>query len=456
MKRNKVPESVSSPTPGAQRAESRRRRVIDAQERERKLPSMSARDPVKDRPILTPEQRRDLLDGRRGQGSPDYMLGELMNPLVEASSFAFGGLPASGVAALKAAGLSVATMAGLERLSESSPKTAQLVNLGMLALAAPGMANSARRAGVKQLNDLLAEPTEQKLKLLYEMVKHRGVRRGNNPDALRKDLGQVLSNGTKGPQREPSQAWTDTITKDLDLMLSDAVSELHERASAQRMHRRTLNRDLRPMVHTQTPMQALKQLIWTHDAEDQQPVKQSRWYADLEKRYGKNRADRMARFVSSSDYADYFLAPGPKGELATDEIAKYAAGGKLINDITEPGEIVIGGSSGINLEGTISRETAVPHDLDFSGYIANASRRTDTPFFLKDGKPLSPQVRNEMFAALSNHDNIENAPLIQKLRSLRPELKDAPFRYARYDWEWGGGDQYKPGVFTVVKKPDIT
>lgn len=57
MKRNKTPESVSSPTPGAQRTESRRKRDIDAKRREEKTPSMMAYDP-RNKPIGS---REDLL-----------------------------------------------------------------------------------------------------------------------------------------------------------------------------------------------------------------------------------------------------------------------------------------------------------------------------------------------------------------------------------------------------------
>lgn len=426
--RNKVPTKASAPLTGARKRKYDEERMMEErermmEERRRNTPKLERRDP-RNVPAMTRAQYRELMGGKGGTGDPDAMLGERMNPLIEAPMFAFGGLPATVKSTLGAVGLTVGTMAGLEKLTESNPRMANLVNLGLLALSAPGIAASARRVGIKQLNDLISEPTEQKLNLLGEMLKyHKKKHNLNGVD-----------------------------DKTIDLALKGAIWELDGR-------RPQAQKDVQYQwqVKKENSVQPGGLHVWTSSTDgEKNPIRGTRWYKDLVQRYGREQAEWIAETVSSPSYEEYFLPPGPKGEPALSEITKYATGKKLIKEITEPGEIIVAGSGGINLDGTISRETAVPHDLDFSGYIANASRRTDIPFYLKDGKPLSPQARDEMFAALSNHDNIENAPLIQKLRNLRPELRDAPFRYARYDWEFGGGAQYEPGVFTVVKKPDIT
>ena len=59
--------------------------------------------------------------------------------------------------------------------------------------------------------------------------------------------------------------------------------------------------------------------------------------------------------------------------------------------------------------------------------------------------------------ALSDRSKIESSPVIQKLRQLYPELRDAKFRYADHDWQWNREERYRPGLFTVPKTtPDAT
>ena len=535
--------------------------AIEAALREERRPKLEARVEPSE-PRMTREQARELMSGRGGQGDPDAMLGERMNPLTTAAMMSLG-LPESAVQTLAAAGMTTVTMAGLEGLREDRPKTAGLLNLALTAASLPGLAAAARRSFVRAVNDVLAEPTEAKLNLLYEMTKAAAERKqGGAPGAPGARITEGLQNlltakespkqldwqgprkqldwqgprippatQKRGPQRlmstgqgrrpqrsapnpqnqgsgRPSHAFyalDDAAKEDLLIRYLEALDDFVDGNTSYRgfgpanqegilgSRLRSVGEQIPPEVRdfidgqlanyngnahnffrelmnderftgfwdwmgrgSRLPLPKESGPVWTIDNTGGLSVKASRWYADLVQRYGEKRAQAMAQFVSSSDYPDYFLPPGPDGQTALDEIRQYASTHKIIRDVTEPGEIVIGGSAGINLEGTISRETAVPHDLDFSGYIANASRRTDIPFYLNDGKPLSPRVRNEMYAALSNRENIENAPIIQKLRRLYPELKDAGFRYARYDWEFSGGTQYKPGVFTIVKRPDIT
>ena len=167
--RNKVPTKASAPLTGARKRKYDEERMME--ERRRNTPKLERRDP-RNVPAMTRAQYRELMGGKGGTGDPDAMLGERMNPLVEAIMFSSGGLPATVKSTLGAAGLTVGTMAGFEKLAESNPRMANLVNLGLLALSVPGIAASARRAGIKQLNDLISEPTEQKLNLLGEMLKY--------------------------------------------------------------------------------------------------------------------------------------------------------------------------------------------------------------------------------------------------------------------------------------------
>lgn len=500
-------------------------------------PSMSALAPGEFEAGWERMQRRrewaeDLLGGRGGTGDVDAMLGERMNPLVEAAMLVPGGGPATtAVRSLVADSvLPVATLAGMEKLAENHPRAAQMAQLALAAASLPGLAKGAKSAIVQLVDDLAAEPTEAKINLLYEMSRAAARRRGGTPGAQEASVLRGLQNllsaeespkqpGWRSPRRlvpssrsqgssRPSHAFyalDDAAKEDLLTNYLEALEDFDSGNTSYRGYGpasregvlgyrlRSAGEQIPPEVRGfidgqlanyngnvhnffreltnderftgfwdwmgrggRIPLPRETGPVWTIDNTRGLSVEGSRWYADLVQRYGEERAQAMAQFVSSPDYPDYFLPPGPDGQAALDEISQYASARKIIRDVTEPGEIVIGGSAGINLEGTISRETAVPHDLDFSGYIANASRRTDIPFYLNDGRPLSPQVRNEMYAALSNHENIESAPIIQKLRRLYPELKDAGFRYARYDWEFNGGAQYKPGVFTVVKRPDIT
>ena len=170
-----------------------------------------------------------------------------------------------------------------------------------------------------------------------------------------------------------------------------------------------------------------------------------RWYEDLTARYGKDRANGMLDVLFNENFRRYFYGRNPQKTLA--DIDKYREMRRIVNAVTEPNEIILGGSAGISSEGTIFRGTAVPHDLDFVGYLDNASRRTDYG---------SEAATRAMVEALSDRARIENSPIIRKLREMYPEARDATFHWPAYDWEIGDGFQYTPGVFTVVKaSPDV-
>ena len=170
-----------------------------------------------------------------------------------------------------------------------------------------------------------------------------------------------------------------------------------------------------------------------------------RWYEDLTARYGKDRANGMLDVLFNENFRRYFYGRNPQQTLA--DIDKYREMRRIVNAVTEPNEIVLGGSAGISSEGTIFRGSAVPHDLDFVGYLDNASRRTDYG---------SEAATRAMVEALSDRARIENSPIIRKLREMYPEARDATFHWPAYDWEIGDGFQYTPGVFTVVKaSPDV-
>ena len=170
-----------------------------------------------------------------------------------------------------------------------------------------------------------------------------------------------------------------------------------------------------------------------------------RWYEDLTARYGKDRADGMLDVLFDENFRRYFYGQNPQKTLA--DIDKYREMRRIVNAVTEPNEIILGGSAGISSEGTIFRGSAVPHDLDFVGYLDNASRRTDYG---------SEAATRAMVEALSDRARIENSPIIRKLREMYPEARNATFHWPAYDWEIGDGFQYTPGVFTVVKaSPDV-
>ena len=169
------------------------------------------------------------------------------------------------------------------------------------------------------------------------------------------------------------------------------------------------------------------------------------WYEDLVARYGKERAHNMLDVLFDENFRRYFYGRNPQQTLA--DIDKYREMRRIVNAITEPNEIILGGSAGISSEGTIFRGSAVPHDLDFVGYLDNASRRTDYG---------SEAATRAMVEALSDRARVENSPIIRKLREMYPEARDATFHWPAYDWEIGDGFQYTPGVFTVVKaSPDV-
>ena len=171
-----------------------------------------------------------------------------------------------------------------------------------------------------------------------------------------------------------------------------------------------------------------------------------RWYEDLTARYGKDRANGMLDVLFNENFRRYFYGQNPQKTLA--DIDKYREMRRIVNAVTEPNEIILGGSAGISSEGTIFRGSAVPHDLDFVGYLDNASRRTDYG---------SEAATRAMVEALSDRARVENSPIIRKLREMYPEARDATFHWPAYDWEIGDGFQYTPGVFTVIKaSPDVT
>ena len=178
-------------------------------------------------------------------------------------------------------------------------------------------------------------------------------------------------------------------------------------------------------------------------------IKGTEAYARWVDEFGSAEADSFLRTLRDPVFRRYFYGDDPV--FAASEMETYAKARNTINAVTEPYEIVLGGSAGISQEGRIGRGSAVPHDLDFSGYIANASREP-----LRPGG-LTEEARARVAAALTDRANIENAPVILKLRELYPELRDATFRYATRDWEFGGGSQYEPGTFTVPKvSPSFT
>lgn len=175
------------------------------------------------------------------------------------------------------------------------------------------------------------------------------------------------------------------------------------------------------------------------------PVAQDRWYGNLVKRFGSDVADRIRDTFNSKWFKRFFYGDDPAE--TTRLLRKYEALRSVYDKIAEPGEILLGGSSSIGSEGTIVR-SEIGHDLDFQAPIANASRRTDIG---------TPEATAAMVAALKNRANIENAPVIQKLRRLYPQLKDAKFRYAERKFQWWGDEKYQPDVFTVaIPEPAVT
>lgn len=168
-----------------------------------------------------------------------------------------------------------------------------------------------------------------------------------------------------------------------------------------------------------------------------------KWADDIKARFGEDTAKLAVDYLTKkrSSILNFFYGTDPN---VRDNIRQYGVARKMMNDILEPYEIIGSGSSGISVDGTISRKSAVLHDQDIAAYIRGASRRTDW---------TSPEAQAASTAALMDNANIENAPVIQKLRKLYPSLRDAKFRYATEDWEWSSnspkGSQYVEGVFTV-------
>ena len=171
---------------------------------------------------------------------------------------------------------------------------------------------------------------------------------------------------------------------------------------------------------------------------------QDRWYSRLKARFGEDLADAFRSTYRHRYFDRYFYGDNPEATLGL--YKKYETLRGIYDKIAEPNKILLGGSSSIGSEGTILRNE-IGHDLDFQANIANASGRTDIG---------TPEATAAMVAALKNRANVENAPVIQKLRRLYPQLANAKFRYAERKFQWRGDDKYQPDVFTVpIPEPSV-
>ena len=419
--RNKVPTKASTTLTGARKRKYDEERMME--ERRRSTPKLERRDP-RNVPAMTRAQYRELMSGKGGTGDPDAMLGERMNPLIEAPMFAFGGLPATVKSTLGAVGLTVGTMAGLEKLAESSPRTVKLVNLGLLALSVPGIAASARRAGIKQLNDLVSEPTEQKLKLLAEMLKaHKKKHNLTGVDDKTIDL--ALKGATRELDRRRPQA---PVGKSSDIQIGKNVQNL---------------------LKWVPPKQAFQSPVRTGATPKFNQADVEAWLSDIETRFGAHRASAARKFLYSPEFAAFEYPTGFQ-QLS----AQYTKMRNLTDQVAEPGEILLAGSPAIASEGSIFRQVAAPHDLDFTALVGGAS-----------GKPYIEIPVVDQIARLSSAENIEASPVFAKLREKIPALKNAKFRHAKVDYEFDHDPngvfntdaRYDPSYFTIpTTKPNVS
>ena len=143
-------------------------------------------------------------------------------------------------------------------------------------------------------------------------------------------------------------------------------------------------------------------------------VYQSQWYKDLVNEFGQKRADYIVKNIQKDDFKKFFMEE-VAGFSPDKEMAAYNKSREIFFKLAgdpEKGKGLLGGSAGIMNEGTITRPSAAPHDLDFRAYIGNAS---------KSAPKLENTYTYEDLSPLFNNENLKNSPILQILREQFPD-----------------------------------
>ena len=188
-------------------------------------------------------------------------------------------------------------------------------------------------------------------------------------------------------------------------------------------------------------------------------IRNTPWYGDLVDRYGSRSASRAADLLASEPARRFFWKDNPA------KVVEDARTYERVNDVIrklggdpDTGRAVIGGSVSINKAGTLNRATAISHDLDISGYTANASKIPWEPYPYVTPESGHATVSNGWYdryvAPLENwRAAAEDAPLLRRIREQYPATHG---NAGIEPWDWktmrlgSQADRYRPGVFRQI------
>lgn len=192
---------------------------------------------------------------------------------------------------------------------------------------------------------------------------------------------------------------------------------------------KTISRLISRTVKDSSKSQYLKNLLGLTVEEPTRRIKQvrfeipkrSKYFEELIKRFGKKEARIIRKQIRTPEFQEYFGGQTPE---QLEEINRYAIGRRVNQKIMgDPlqGKGVLGGSMALADSGTVIRETAVPHDLDYSAYIGRASHMH--PHFRDGGE------RQQWFR-LRHIPNVEQSEIYKTLQQNFGELPIITLPYA--------------------------